>query len=157
MKASADEARARAPSVSREDDAAAIRPQPSASPPRKRLQLEVHARELRMAGRAIRPEMQKKIRDPVFLCEFVATAFIDGRSRELYTVEFLRYSGRSPSIEMLRGADREEAQKALEDLHRVATRDGWEPITKGARWYSYRYEKDGDIVPSPVQLRLRYG
>lgn len=76
-------------------------------------------------------------------CKLVAVAFIGGRSRELYDAEFLRYAGQADSIEALGGIDRENAQQALEAVHKLAVKDGWEPVTKGTHWYSYRYEKDG--------------
>jgi hypothetical protein len=110
------------------------------SPPKKRLQLEVHAREIGMAGG--RSIVANLLGEPALLrCKLVAIAFIDGRSREIYEAEFLRYAGRADSIETLGGMDRESAQEALEALHKLAIRDGWEPVSKGTHWYSYRYEK----------------
>jgi hypothetical protein len=134
------------PTVSREDAARFMRgraTRPLAAH-RERLQLEVHAREAGMAGG--RSIVANLLGQPALLkCKFTAIAFIGGRSREIYEAEFLRYAGQAASIETLGGIDRQNAQDALEEIHRLALRDGWIPVAKGTHWYSYRYEKDSNI------------
>lgn len=122
--------------VSREDAARASMP----ATPKERQELEIHAREIGMAtGRSI---LANLLGEPALLkCQFVAVGIINGRPRELYDVEFVRYAGRADSIENLGAMDRENAQEALASIHELAVRNGWKPITKGAHWYSYRYEK----------------
>jgi len=47
-------------------------------------------------------------------------------------------------IEELSGADRQNAQEAVDYLHRAALADGWRPTASGSQWYSRRYERQWD-------------
>ena len=130
----------RVSAVSKEDTDKTDPSQSAVSHTRKRLQLEIHAREHGVAGG--RSIFANLLGQPSLIkCEFVA---IGSGSQELYSVEFLRNAGQVLPIEMLTGIDRQEAQKALEVLHKHIIDNGWTPATKGAHWYSYRYEKNND-------------
>lgn len=66
------------------------------------------------------------------------------RPVDVYITSFQLTYGRP--IETLSGYDREEAQRALEQIHRWVTSEGWRQIPSGSHWYSYRYVANSDIL-----------